>query len=57
MNENNEKTGFFGGLANVLTGAESIKFEVQFETASVAMLCGGALLVGLLLIIINRKIK
>lgn len=57
MNDDNEKTGFFGGLANVLTGAESIKFEVQFETASVAMLCGGALLVGLLLIIINRKIK
>ena len=57
MNDKNENTGFFGGLANVLTGVESIKFEVQFETASVALLCGGALLVGVLLIFINSKMK
>ena len=57
MNENNENGGFFGGLANVLSGAESIKFEVQFEGASVALLCGGALLVGVLLIFINSKMK
>lgn len=45
-----------GDVAKVLNGSESLKFEIQLEGASVAMLLGGALLVGILLIYLSKKL-
>lgn len=56
MDENNETlAGKISSIANVLSGSESLKFELQFEGASIAMLLGGALLVGVMLIYLNKK--
>jgi uncharacterized membrane protein len=56
-NSNNESfSDSLADIAAVLKGKESIKFEIQFEGASVAMVLGGALLVGILLIYINHKL-
>ena len=43
-------------LLNKVVGTDGVKFSISVEPQSVAYLVGGALLTGILLIVISKKV-
>ncbi|MDR1627643.1 MAG: hypothetical protein LBR79_02575 [Oscillospiraceae bacterium] len=44
------------GLLDIISGDKSLKFEIGLDMITVSYLLGGAMIVGILLIIISKKI-
>ena len=44
------------GLMDILSGDKAFKFEIGVDFQSIAYLIGGALAVGILLILISKKV-
>lgn len=53
MNNNENKSSFL----DVISGNESFKVDVGIDLVSVAYLFGAAVLVGILLILISKRLK
>lgn len=53
MSTDNNKSSFL----DVISGNESIKFDLSFDWKTILYLFAAAMLVGILLILINKRIK
>jgi hypothetical protein len=44
------------GLLDIISGDKSMKFEIGLDPITVSYLLGGALVVGILLIVLSKKV-